>query len=681
MPGEVVMYIEDENRIGTPSASSVDQNLGLIHKNSNRSPSNGSPNPSPLTQSESPCSSLPDDLSNGSNPRKSFESALDDQPQFQSFNSAQESPGSDPRSHPPIDEEGRNNSQFIRNYQINRNSRGQNGNDLGDGPDGNGVYNRTTEPYINEKMKARGLLGKPIYEVSTKNSLSDSFNSSYESGGSYDQRHWCILIILCIATLTSSFAVCLFPPFFPKIAETKGASATVFGFIIGTNCLTAFIVTPIIGKKLEDIGVKFAFVAGLFCSGGCCLLSGFLEFFPPGLEFVISAVCIRVVHATANAGVSTATFAFIAVEFPDSVAKLFALTRTTMNLAQMFGPVVGGALYEAGGFKMPFLVMGAIQMSMSIFALALLPPYNPPKGSKCESSKNNISLWSIFAIPSIWVSFLTFIFSTMSNGFLSITLEPLVLRKFNLSPFYVGLLFGLKDGANSLASPIWGWLCDKYYRVKIFIFIGSCLAFTSFFLLGPFPGVPIEQSLGLVIAALILNGFGIGGQQVSGVVDSMREAVASGFPDEAGTHGFVAGLWSSLSGAGRFISRGGSGILVDNIGFRETSAIVVGLHGAIMLICTLYCILSSSKMGCKQKRDSETGSPPRRANIDPSDVVFDTSPAEPITTKVVNLRIPIVRETVEDSLMSGSAPIPTSTRYARRSHSQCHNQLLSDSVR
>jgi len=657
MPGEVVMYIEDDSRIGTPP-SNVDHDLGMPHKDSPHQ----SPNTSPLTKSPSsiPSSdSLTDDFSNRHGQRKSFQSALD-QPHLQSFNSAQESPAR-PWMSPAVDQEDNRGSENIRSYKIKRNSRGQNGND-----DCDGVHDKTTEALVNNKSNTKGLLGEPLCHVNKNKMLSDSFNRSYESGSQYDQRHWCILIILCIATLTSSFAVCLFPPFFPKIAETKGATATVYGFIIGTNCLTAFLVTPIVGKKLEDIGVKFAFVAGLFCSGGCCLLSGFLEFFPPGFTFVISAIAIRMVHATANAGVSTATFAFIAVEFPDSVAKLFALTRTTMNLAQMFGPVVGGALYEAGGFHMPFVVMGAIQMSMSIFSLALLPPYINQTDSKGESSKNDISLWSVFAIPGIWVSFLTFIFSTMSNGFLSITLEPLVLRKFDLSPFYIGLLFGLKDGANSLASPFWGWLCDKYYKTKVFIFLGSCLAFTSFFLIGPFPGVPLEQSLTVVIAALLLNGFGIGGQQVAGVVDSMREAVGAGFPDEASTHGFVAGLWSSLSGAGRFISRGGSGLLVDTIGFRQTSAIVVGLHAAIMFICMLYSVLSTGKLlCCKGNKNSERGLTPRRKPTE-HDIVFDTSPSEPVTTKVVNLRIPIVREAIEDSLVSGSAPIPTSTKYARR---------------
>ena len=46
-----------------------------------------------------------------------------------------------------------------------------------------------------------------------------------------------------------------------------------------------------------------------------------------------------------------------------------------------------------------------------------------------KEKKENTNSWEMFKIPSMWVAFITFIFSTMSNGFLSVTLEPKVLRK------------------------------------------------------------------------------------------------------------------------------------------------------------------------------------------------------------------------------------------------------------
>ena len=102
----------------------------------------------------------------------------------------------------------------------------------------------------------------------------------------------------------------------------------------------------------------------------------------------------------------------------------------------------------------------------------------------------------------------------------------------------------------------------------------------------------------LCVFALSLNGVGIGGEQVAGVVDALHEAIAAGYPDgklvprlatevandflylfsDPAMHGLIAGLWSSLSGAGRFVSRVGSGILVDYIGFNATACIVTALQ-------------------------------------------------------------------------------------------------------
>jgi Na+/melibiose symporter-like transporter len=61
-----------------------------------------------------------------------------------------------------------------------------------------------------------------------------------------------------------------------------------------------------------------------------------------------------------------------------------------------------------------------------------------------------------------------------------------VLRRFDLNPFYVGLLFGIKDGANSISSPIWGYVCDKNRNtsVKPYMIMSAILVVISFFLMG-----------------------------------------------------------------------------------------------------------------------------------------------------------------------------------------------------
>ncbi|CAB4059884.1 unnamed protein product [Lepeophtheirus salmonis] len=184
----------------------------------------------------------------------------------------------------------------------------------------------------------------------------------------------------------------------------------------------------------------------------------------------------------------------------------------------------------------------------------------------------------------------------MCNGFLSINLEPCVIRQFHLTPPVVGVLFGLKDGANSFASPLWGFLCDRKKKVKPFIVISAILVAVSFLLIGAFRIVDTgyKLTLGIVIISLCLNGIGIGGEQVSGVVDAMHEVGNAGYPDNPNIHGIIAGLWSSLSGAGRFISRAGSGMMVHAMGFDYTAAFVMSLQGIIVIITVIYMIFWES---------------------------------------------------------------------------------------
>lgn len=406
------------------------------------------------------------------------------------------------------------------------------------------------------------------------------------------RRQSLLLLVQCITTLSTAFAISLFPPFYPRLAEEKGCSATMYGFVLGSNCLTTFLITPFIGRNLDIIGPRFAYITGSIMSGVCCSLSGFLDVIPAGASFIALSIAIRVVSAIGSAGVITSSFTFIAHEFPTSVAKLFSLIRVMMNVGQLAGPALGGALYEVGGYRMPFVVLGLIQTAVAFLSWTIMPPFEHTRSPNSKLGESNqLTLTKVFRIPAVWIAFSVFIVSTMSNGFLSVTLEPQILRQYALNQFCMGLVFGIKDGTSSVSSPLWGWLCDKKDAVKPCILLCCSLVCISYFIIGPFPGVEMVYTLWLLCVTLGLNGVGIAGLQVSGVVDALHEVIDAGYPDDPVTHGCVAGLWSSLSGFGRFLSRTTSGIMVDHIGFRSATTVVFTFHAAVILMTVFYMCL------------------------------------------------------------------------------------------
>lgn len=44
-----------------------------------------------------------------------------------------------------------------------------------------------------------------------------------------------------------------------------------------------------------------------------------------------------------------------------------------MNLGQLLGPLLGGALYQAEGFYLPFLAMGGMQAAIGAASVLILP--------------------------------------------------------------------------------------------------------------------------------------------------------------------------------------------------------------------------------------------------------------------------------------------------------------------
>ena len=55
------------------------------------------------------------------------------------------------------------------------------------------------------------------------------------------------------------------------------------------------------------------------------------------------------------------------------VARIMSWTQTCFGLGYMLGPAVGAALYEAGGFMLPFFCIGGLSTVLSITLCVSIP--------------------------------------------------------------------------------------------------------------------------------------------------------------------------------------------------------------------------------------------------------------------------------------------------------------------
>ena len=85
----------------------------------------------------------------------------------------------------------------------------------------------------------------------------------------------------------------------------------------------------------------------------------------------------------------------------DSLAMSSIDTCYTIGL--MLGPSLGGALYDAAGLYLPFLVAGALALSLSV---ASLKARNNSPQSDVRDSSSNSRISDVLRVTPIWVSML-----------------------------------------------------------------------------------------------------------------------------------------------------------------------------------------------------------------------------------------------------------------------------------
>ncbi|CAB0037348.1 unnamed protein product [Trichogramma brassicae] len=206
---------------------------------------------------------------------------------------------------------------------------------------------------------------------------------------------------------------------------------------------------------------------------------------------------------------------------------------------------------------------------------------------RCSITNSFYSVYmKVLRIPGVMVASASIIATSMSIGFLQATLEP-HLRKFELSPVVLGIMFVINGGTYAVTAPAWGWLCDKHARPKVATVAGCVLTVIGFGLIGPAPFIPSGTMLWVTISGLIIHGLGMSAQLVASFTDALRTAVDHGFPNNLETYGLISGLWTSTFALGAFIGPSIAGILFDNIGFRNASMFICALH-LIVVSTTIF---------------------------------------------------------------------------------------------
>ncbi|XP_067667644.1 MFS-type transporter SLC18B1-like [Haliotis asinina] len=373
-------------------------------------------------------------------------------------------------------------------------------------------------------------------------------------------------LALAVVVMSNFCAMCcisLIAPFYTVEAGKKGVSLTLVGIIYSSSEFITLATSPIFGYLLSKYNPRTFYIVGLCLFGGCDVIFGCLDLVPSGTPYIVACFSVRSLEAIGTSSVLNASFTIAGLFFPERIATVFGMLKTASGTALMFGPAIGGILYQLGGYGLPFWVLGSCTFVCGCASCLLLPRQEQEFAPSVESPSCHKLLRSV----SVWFAF----FSNFASKFAIGCFVPFYaahLLQFNLNQGTIGLVFMVLPGAYTISTLVCGYLFDHKVPAAPSICAGLCSLSISFILIGPAPFLSfVPTMLWLTILVTFFIGLSIAPILVGSMKYIFEEARNMGFMDDGGLIGPLSAIVQCAVSSGNFIGPIVGGALVEHFGF------------------------------------------------------------------------------------------------------------------
>jgi multidrug resistance protein len=267
--------------------------------------------------------------------------------------------------------------------------------------------------------------------------------------------------IVTLAAFTDIVAYSIAVPVLPDLSRRFGASPTVIGLLFASFGVTLLAVSVPMGAASDRGGRKLPLVVGAVALVGATLLFAYAE----SLPWLFAA---RLVQGAADAVTWVVGFALIADLYgPAERGRVMGFVMAGSNLGFMIGPTLGGWLYEAGGIRLPFLVVAAFGV-LAAAGLAWMKPQERAAGlaeartlsDRAEADERG-SIRAAFRTADVRACAIAVVAAGGTIAMLEPVLSLFLSSEIKLNPGRIGLVFGIAGVAATALHPVFGHLADR----------------------------------------------------------------------------------------------------------------------------------------------------------------------------------------------------------------------------
>jgi MFS transporter, DHA1 family, solute carrier family 18 (vesicular amine transporter), member 1/2 len=349
--------------------------------------------------------------------------------------------------------------------------------------------------------------------------------------------------LVTFATFTDIVAYSVAVPVLPDLSRRLGASPTMIGLLFASFGVTLLTVSMPMGAVSDRIGRKPPMVGGLVALAAASTLFAFAE----SLPWLFAA---RLVQGASDAVTWVVGFALIADLYSqEERGRVMGLVMSATNFAFMFGPTLGGWLYEAGGIRLPFLFVAALAVAGAIAFMSFdLPSTRAPH--------ETVPVATVLRAPAVAACAASVVAASATISMLEPVLPLYLSAKLGLGPARIGLLFGIGAVASTVMYPVYGWMVNRVGSRRMLMFglvLVACLL----------PFLSLASSYRSAIAVYVICAAAVS-MIITPSLTFMAEATSSA---GAGSFGVGYGLYNMAWGAGLLGGPALSGFMFERMGF------------------------------------------------------------------------------------------------------------------
>ncbi len=271
------------------------------------------------------------------------------------------------------------------------------------------------------------------------------------------------LPVACVVTFLHYVGAYMRVPVMPLYASAFGASATDVGLIIGAHMMVAALTAVPFGRASDRWGRRALLLGG---TG----LSSVTSFLLPLVDMRLSLIAV---YGIAGLGVAAFTPSIMSlvgdIAPPGTVGRAYGWYTTALYSGMGMGPLLGGYVAQVWGYRIAFVVAGAIITAAVFVGGAGLPR---AKGARVRGTP--VAFIDLRPDRVVWAGWIATLSALVPLGTI-MTFFPLLGRERGMPPVVIGLVLGVQSLVNTAARVPAGHLLDRV-RARRPYAIGGCLA-------------------------------------------------------------------------------------------------------------------------------------------------------------------------------------------------------------